>query len=79
VWNKQVNKMAPKIDEITTDKRVSSQDKLVKEANNEKDEDKLEIVWKNVAIFIFLHAASLYGVYRCFFCKNETLIFCNYK
>jgi hypothetical protein len=68
--------MAPRSDEITAEKRVSSQAELLKTDKRQPNEDKLQIVWRNVFIFTGLHLASLYGIYRTVFCKQETLIFC---
>lgn len=37
----------------------------------------LQIVWRNVLIFIYLHAAALYGFYLCFTAaKWATLSWC---
>jgi hypothetical protein len=68
--------MAPRLDEITTAKRVSSQSELLKGEKKQPNDDKLEIVWRNIALFMGLHAAALFGVFRIFHCKPETLIFC---
>jgi stearoyl-CoA desaturase (delta-9 desaturase) len=52
---------------------------LVNEEAKEKVEYKLQIVWKNVFIFIFLHLGALYGIYLIFTsAKIATTIFGNY-
>lgn len=39
-----------------------------------------QIVWRNVAIFIYLHAAAIYGLYIGLGkAKWQTNIFCKYK
>ena len=48
-------------------------------ANIKKPEEvHLPIVWRNVAIFAFLHIGALYGIYLCFYAKFATLVFCKY-
>ena len=40
-------------------------------------EPTMQIVWRNVLIFIYLHAAALYGFYLCFTAaKASTLVWC---
>jgi hypothetical protein len=40
-------------------------------------EPPMQIVWRNVLIFIYLHAAALYGGYLCFtVAKPSTLAWC---
>lgn len=43
--------------------------------DDEKKDFKPQIVWKNVAIFTYLHIAAIYGVYLCAYAKYQTLIF----
>jgi len=58
-----------------------------KSFNNEKQAKKLQkidyewkIVWKNVIIFVYIHLASIYGLYlcclRCF--QFRTFVWCMY-
>ena len=43
-------------------------------------EPPMQIVWRNVLIFIYLHAAALYGGYLCFTAaKPSTLAWCKLK
>lgn len=43
-------------------------------------EPPMQIVWRNVLIFIYLHAAALYGGYLCFTAaKSSTLAWCELK
>ena len=35
---------------------------------------KTQIVWKNVMIYIYFHAAALYGIYLCFASAKWTTI-----
>jgi hypothetical protein len=48
---------------------------IMSELKKDQDDLKLQIVWRNVGIFVFLHFTSLYGVYLCFYSKWHTLIF----
>lgn len=45
-------------------------------AKKEPEEVHLPVVWRNVAIFVFLHLGALYGLYLCFYAKFATLLFC---
>lgn len=46
------------------------------DVSNDK-EPPMQIVWRNVLIFIYLHAAALYGFYLCFTAaKAATLGWC---
>ena len=76
--------MAPRIEEETQQyDSVIEKNQLNSSASSssnaaaqkaEKDIE-LKIVWRNVALFIVLHLASLYGLYLCFYCKRQTLVF----
>lgn len=59
---------------------VSSEATGQAKASQDESRDKqapLQIVWRNVLIFIYLHAAALYGFYLCFTAaKGSTLIWC---
>ena len=37
-----------------------------KSAESSKEDYRLQIVWRNVAIMAYLHMAALYGLYLCF-------------
>lgn len=53
------------------------QTSLSKEDTPIQKEPPLQIVWRNVLIFIYLHAAALYGFYLCFVAaKGSTLLWC---
>ncbi len=46
-------------------------------SSSESGDAPLQIVWRNVLIFIYLHAAALYGFYLCFTAaKWATLSWC---
>ncbi len=52
----------------------SSSSPAVDDSNKEPP---LQIVWRNVLIFVYLHAAALYGFYLCFTAaKLATLSWC---
>lgn len=60
--------MAPNISAPTgvlheTDEEISFQHQEVK---NNKDGYKLRLVWRNIILFAYLHAASIYGFYLMF-------------
>ena len=75
--------MAPRIEETYTSKnesetsttRLASQTEQQTVQEKEFDISTLKIVWRNVFIFAFLHLGALYGIYCCFFCKWQTLLF----
>ena len=49
---------------------------LVEKQSKEKRQYKLQIVWRNVIIFVFLHVGALYGIYLMLTsAKIATIIF----
>lgn len=44
-------------DEIST--------RLIAEVEEKPSERKLQLVWRNIVLFIYLHAVALYGLYLC--------------
>jgi stearoyl-CoA desaturase (delta-9 desaturase) len=66
--NEQVEVAADQVNNNSTSTSV------VKERHDE-EKIKLPIVWRNVAVFAFLHLASIYGCYLCFQAKWQTLLF----
>jgi hypothetical protein len=63
----------PKEDEVTCDEANKSieddlTDKYYKYSTNGQDTQpiKIQIVWKNVVLYIYFHIAALYGIYLCF-------------
>ena len=54
-----------------------SKDTVVPSSETANKEPPMQIVWRNVLIFIYLHAAALYGFYLCFIAaKWATLGWC---
>lgn len=65
-----VSHSAPPKDSISS----SNSPAAVDDSNKEPP---LQIVWRNVLIFVYLHAAALYGFYLCFSAaKLATLSWC---
>ncbi|RWS25460.1 stearoyl-CoA desaturase 5-like protein, partial [Leptotrombidium deliense] len=53
--------------------------KKSKELKNSSGDYQLQIVWRNVALFAYLHIAALYGLYLCFgSAKLLTIIFAGF-
>jgi len=50
------------------------QKKEVDSGEDSAKEVKTQIVWKNVMIYIYFHAAALYGIYLCFTSAKWTTI-----
>jgi hypothetical protein len=79
--------MAPRIEKNTFDDKnyetsendlkpcnlSTSTDSVAADTSSKKYEPK--IVWRNVLIFIILHAGALTGVYCCFNASFKTLLF----
>jgi len=74
----------------TLRKTVTSRNALHSKPQEESaaKEPPMQIVWRNVLIFIYLHAAALYGGYLCFtaakpstlaWCKFNYITYCLYK
>jgi stearoyl-CoA desaturase (delta-9 desaturase) len=49
-------------------KTINEDDLAITASTNEEDAQpiKIQIVWKNVVIYIYFHIAALYGIYLCF-------------
>lgn len=46
-------------------------------AAEDQNQSAIQIVWRNVLIFVYLHVAALYGFYLCFtVAKLATLVWC---
>lgn len=54
--------------------------RVIAEEVQKPTERKLELVWRNIILFIYLHMVGLYGLYLCFTsAKWRTVIFGEYK
>lgn len=65
----------------TSERTISAESKnslySPSQGNVSGKEPPMQIVWRNVLIFIYLHAAALYGFYLCFTAaKASTLVWC---
>lgn len=57
----------PNLRKVASDRTpVKSKDTVVSPSETANKEPPMQIVWRNVLIFIYLHAAALYGFYLCF-------------
>lgn len=67
-----------KVSGRSTETRTSSHSKPQEDSASK--EPPMQIVWRNVLIFIYLHAAALYGFYLCFTAaKASTLAWCKFS
>lgn len=63
--------------EAQTNGEVKARKSSPQEDSTTQKEQPLQIVWRNVLIFVYLHAAAVYGFYLCFVAaKWSTLLWC---